>query len=156
MKKGKTAKIPGYKRAKVMYGTVDSVELKSIYLNLQTWVDPKDDNDNWERVVLNMSRSIKHLVLDTIKGRIFSNKFIVDLDLRHSGLRKGKKSFLSLEITLFLNDTDLNFKDRKIKENLKEIINNVFLYEFNNNKYFEFHPTKSSKKEKVLTQIDIM
>ncbi|MDA9279974.1 hypothetical protein N9P74_00275 [bacterium] len=155
MKKGKTAKIPGYKRAKVMYGTVDSVELKSLYLSLHTWVDPKDDNDNWERVVLNMSRSIKHLVLETIKGKLFNKNFIVDFDLRHSGLHKGKKSFLSLEITLFLTDNILDFRDRKIKENLKEIVNNIFKYEFNNNKHFEFHLTKSSNKEKVLTETGI-
>ena len=114
MKKGKTAKITGYKRAKVMYGTVDSVELKSLYLNLHTWVNPKEDSDNWERIVLNMSRKVKHLVLETIKDDIFSKKFIV-----------------------------------------KEIVNNIFKYEFNNNKYFEFHLTKSNNKEKVLTETGI-
>ena len=41
MKKGKTAKIIGFKTAKVTYGTVDSVNFKSIYLNIQTWVEPK-------------------------------------------------------------------------------------------------------------------
>ena len=35
MKKGKTAKIIGFKTAKVTYGTVDSVNFKSIYLNIQ-------------------------------------------------------------------------------------------------------------------------
>ena len=154
MKKGKTAKLTGYKQAKVMYGTVDSVELKSIYLNIQTWVEPKVESDNWERVVLNLSRSIKHLVLETIKGRIFKDKFIVDLDLRHSGLREGKKSFLNLEITLYLSPEDLDFKDRKIKENLKQIANDIFLYEFMNNKYFDFYLTKSKNTKKVLTQID--
>lgn len=155
MKKGKTAKITGYKRAKVTYGTVDSVELKSLYLNLHTWVNPKEDSDNWERIVLNMSRKVKHLVLETIKDDIFSKKFIVDFDLRYSGIYKGKKSFLSLEITLFLTDNGLDFRDRKIRENLKEIVNNIFKYEFNNNKYFEFHLTKSNNKEKVLTETGI-
>jgi hypothetical protein len=155
MKKGKTAKITGYKRAKVMYGTVDSVELKSLYLNLHTWVNPKEDNDKWERIVLNMSRKVKHLVLETIKDDIFSKKFIVDFDLRHSGLHEGKKSFLSLEITLFLTENGLDFRDKKIKDNLKEIINNIFKYEFNDNRYFEFNMTKSNNKEKVLTETGI-
>ena len=41
MKKGKTSKIQGFKTAKVLYGTVDSMELKSIYLNIQTWAEPQ-------------------------------------------------------------------------------------------------------------------
>lgn len=155
MKKGKTSKINGYNRAKVLYGTVDSIDLKSLYLSLHTWVNPKENNDNWERIVLNMSRRIKHLVLDTVNERVFKSNFIVDFDLRHSGLIKGKKSFLSLEITLFLNDDSLDFKSRKIKESLKEIVNNIFIYEFNDNKYFEFNLTKLSNNKKLLIETHI-
>jgi len=35
MKKGKTSKITGYEISKITYGTVDSVLLKSLYLNIQ-------------------------------------------------------------------------------------------------------------------------
>ena len=67
MKKGKTSKIQGFKTAKVIYGTVDSLQLKSIYLNIQTWVEPKKETDNWSRIVLNLSRAIKHSIYDKIK-----------------------------------------------------------------------------------------
>ena len=66
-----------------------------------------------------------------------------------------KYPFLSLEITLFLNDDSLDFKSRKIKESLKEIVNNIFIYEFNDNKYFEFNLTKLSNNEKLLTETHI-
>ena len=102
MKKGKTSKIQGFKIAKVTYGTVDSIELKSIYLNIQTWVEPIKESDNWNRVVLNLSRFIKHTVYNTINNDLFEQKFIVDLDLRSSGLTMGKKSFLNLEVILFI------------------------------------------------------
>ena len=59
MKKGKTSKIKGYEISKIIYGTVDSVSLKSLYLNIQTWVEPKEDNDNWSRVVLNLDLAFK-------------------------------------------------------------------------------------------------
>ena len=101
MKKGKTSKIQGFKLAKVIYGTVDSVNFKSLYLNIQTWVEPKKTSENWTRVVLNLSRQIKHTIFENINKTIFDDKFIVDLDLRASGLMVGKKSFLNLEITLF-------------------------------------------------------
>ena len=96
MKKGKTSKIQGFKTAKTIYGTVDSFELKSLYLNIQTWVEPKEELENWTRVVSNLSRAIRHSVYESVDTEIFDNKFIVDLDLRSSGLSQGKKSFLNL------------------------------------------------------------
>ena len=96
MKKGKTSKINGFKSAKISYGTVDSKEFKSLYLNLQTWVEPKKESESWNRVVLNMNRSIKHSIYQNIDKKIFDEKFIVDMDLRTSGLQLKKKSFMNL------------------------------------------------------------
>lgn len=154
MKRGKTAKLKEYGNAKVMYGTVDSIELKSIYLNIQTWVKPKKETDNWKRVVLNLSRAVKHSVLDIINQQIFENKFIVDLDLRHSGLELNKKSFLNLEITFFMSYPEGDFKDQNIRKHLKEITNYIFDENFIKNEYFTFHLTKSNKNKKVLIQTD--
>jgi len=121
MKKGKTAKIVGFKSAKVLYGTVDSVNLKSIYLNIQTWVEPIKNSENWNRIVLNLSRTIKHTVHENLDFNLFKDNFIVDLDLRSSGLSVNKKSFLNLEINLFLKGEDNDFKSKKIKESLKKL-----------------------------------
>ena len=60
MKKGKTVKLNGYKSFKSSYGTIDSTNLKSIFINIQTWVEPKEDFENWNRVILNMTRKFKH------------------------------------------------------------------------------------------------
>ncbi len=98
MKKGKTSKIQGFGTSKIVYGTVDSINFKSLYLNLQTWVEPIKEPENWTRVVLNLSRSIKHSVFETLDRDLFDENFIVDLDLRSSGLTLGKKSFMNLEI----------------------------------------------------------
>lgn len=149
MKKGKTSKIIGFKNTKVTYGTVDSFELKSIYLNIQTWVEPHKDSDNWNRVVLNQSRSIKHTILRSINHNLFKENFIVDLDLRHSGISLGKKSFLNLEINLFTNIDNLDFKDNSIKESLKELTKNIISSNFNKNDYFEFSITKKTKSSNV-------
>lgn len=146
MKKGKTAKIQNYNFAKVTYGTVDSVNLKSIYLNIQTWIEPKKECDNWNRVVLNMSRAIKHSVHYSINKKVFEEKFIVDLDLRSSGISVNKKSFMNLEINFFIKSNELDFKSKEIKNYLKEISNNVFKEIFYNNEHFSFHLTKKTKK----------
>lgn len=147
MKKGKTSKIQGFNTSKIVYGTVDSINFKSLYLNLQTWVEPKKEPENWARVVLNLSRAVKHSVLESIDKNIFDKSFIVDLDLRSSGLSLGKKSFMNLEINFYLIEDDLDFKSKEIKTNLKNIVTRIYLENFNNNDYFNFYLTKSKKQE---------
>jgi hypothetical protein len=149
MKKGKTSKIVGFKNTKVTYGTVDSFELKSIYLNIQTWVEPHKDSDNWNRVVLNQSRSIKHTILRSINHNLFKENFIVDLDLRSSGISLNKKSFLNLEVNLFTNIDNLDFKDNSLKESLKDLTRNIINSNFNKNDYFKFSITKKTKSSNV-------
>jgi hypothetical protein len=43
MKKGKSVKLNLSNHFKSVYGTVDSKNLKSVYINIQSWVDPKAD-----------------------------------------------------------------------------------------------------------------
>lgn len=145
MKKGKTSFLQGFKTAKIVYGTVDSINLKSLYLNIQTWVEPIYECDNWTRTVLNLSRSIKHSIYESINKQIFDEKFIVDLDLRSSGLNLNKKSFMNLEINFYIIQEDLDFKDEEIKQNLQQITEQIFNDNFLNNQNFNFYLTKKSK-----------
>lgn len=149
MKKGKTSKILGFKIAKITYGTVDSFELKSIYLNIQTWVEPKKDSDNWNRVVLNLSRAIKHSVHNNLNNDLFKENFIVDLDLRSSGISLSKKSFLNLEINLFFKEENLDFKDTNLKENFKSLTKNIINQNFLKNEHFNFSLTKKNKSTEI-------
>jgi hypothetical protein len=149
MKKGKTSKITGFKNAKITYGTVDSINLKSIYLNIQTWVEPIRDSENWQRVVLNLSRAIKHSIYEKIDKEYFEEKFIVDLDLRSSGLNMKKKSFLNLEINLYLREPESDFKSKKMKDNLKKLSKFIFDENFKNNHYFKFYLRKTIKQKEV-------
>ena len=153
MKKGKTSKINGFRTSKVTYGTVDSKEFKSLYLNIQTWVEPKKDSENWTRVVLNMNRSVKHSVFNNLNKEIFDDKFIVDLDLRTSGLHMKKKSFMNLEINLFLTQ-EIDFKSTKLKKYLKNITKEIYSDVFSKNDYFKFYLTKNgnTKPLKVKTE----
>ena len=153
MKKGKTSKINGFRTSKVSYGTVDSKEFKSLYLNIQTWVEPKKEAENWTRVVLNMNRSVKHSVFNNINKELFDDKFIVDLDLRTSGLQMKKKSFMNLEINLYLTQ-EIDFKSVKLKKYLKNITKEIYSDVFNKNDYFKFYLTKNgnNKPLKVKTE----
>ncbi len=144
MKKGKTVKLNQYESLKTSFGTVDSKNLKSLYINLQTWVCPVQESENWERVVGNLSRNIKHSVYQSINSDFFSEKFIVDLDLRTSGIQVNKKSFMNLEINLFTKQ-EMDFKGSQLKEFVKKIIKEIYKDCIIKNDYFTF----SSSKDKL-------
>ena len=154
MKKGKTFQLTGFKTAKVVYGTVDSVNLKSLYLNIQTWVEPIYESDNWSRTVLNLSRGVKHSVYESLNNKIFDTKFIVDLDLRSSGLNLGKKSFMNLEVNFYVIEENLDFKSKQIKDTLLKITNKIYNDNFYDNNYFKFYLTKKIKSVKDTLQTE--
>jgi hypothetical protein len=145
MKKGKSVKLNLFNPIKSVYGTVDSKNLKSVYINIQSWVTPKDDYDNWNRVVSNLGREIKHSVFESINPKLFKEKSIVDLDLRTSGISKGKKSFFNLEINLYTL-CEMDFKCNEIKDSVKTIVKSIYKNNVIQNKYFEF---SNSKKEEI-------
>ena len=134
MKKGKSVKLNLYAPIKSSYGTVDSKNLKSIYINIQSWVCPKNDCENWNRIVGNLSREIKHSVFNSIPQELFLSQSIVDLDLRTSGISNNKKSFFNLEVNLFTND-ELDFKSQELKDGVREIVKNIYQNNIINNKY---------------------
>jgi hypothetical protein len=142
MKKGKSVKLNLYNPIKSVYGTVDSKNLKSLYINIQSWVTPKFEHNNWNRVVCNLSRDIKHSVYNSINTELFKEQSIVDLDLRTSGISHGKKSFLNLEVNLYTTQ-EMDFKSPEIKNSVKQIIKNIFKENVIQNKYFEFSPSKN-------------
>jgi len=142
MKKGKSVKLNLYSPIKSVYGTVDSKNLKSLYINIQSWVSPKFDHDNWNRVVCNLSREIKHSVFNSIDVELFKEQSIVDFDLRTSGISHGKKSFFNLEVNLYTTK-EFDFKSPELKESVKKIIRNIVRDNVIENKYFDFSISKS-------------
>jgi len=153
MKKGKTCKIKGFYTLKSHYGTIDSLELKSIYLNIQTWVEPKENFEHWERIFSTMTRNIKHLVYESLDKEIFKDNFIVDLDLRTSGLQIKKKSFMNLEINLYLKN-HIDFKSLTLKKSVKKIVKEIYVNLFKKNKYFKFFITKNGNKISLKKEIE--
>lgn len=121
-KKGRVNQIDIFTNHKVKYGTVDFNDNKSIYVNINTWVRPKQSELTPEVLVKKLNKDIrKHLhtylsSVDTI------SKYIVDTDLRSSGIKKTKKSFMSSDITLFTNK---NFNE------IGEDVNNLCSYLIN-------------------------
>ena len=106
---------------KTSYGTVDVSSLRSIYVNMSTWVEPIEDSTNWASPIKKVKSQIKHKIHNQLSDTPFRGKTIVDLDLRASGIKKGKRSFLRCEVTLYLKD--LKYGDIKVPCISDSIIN---------------------------------
>jgi hypothetical protein len=149
MKKGKTSKLNVFDDAKCNYGTVDSKELKSIYIVLQTWVEPIREEENWSKITGLIKRQILHTLLEVVDFSTFERKQIVDLDLRTSGIQKNKKSFLNLEITLFVHEKTIDFKSLMLRSKIKKIISSVYYDDLKKSKYFTLSKTKIKETELI-------
>lgn len=149
MKKGKTSKLNIFDDAKCHYGTVDSKELKSIYVVLQTWVEPINDEENWGKITGLIKRQILHTLLEVLDFSTFERKQIVDLDLRTSGIQKNKRSFLNLEMTLFIHDKNIDFKSLILRSKIKKIISSIYHDDLKKSKYFILSKTKSKQTELI-------
>jgi hypothetical protein len=145
MKKGKTSKLNIFDEAKCHYGTVDSKNLKSIYIVLQTWVEPITEQDNWNKITGELKRQILHTLLEVAEPTTFEKKYIVDLDLRTSGIQKNKKSFLNLEITLFIHNQVTDFKSLILRSKIKKILQSIYKDDLQNSKYFTLSKTKTKE-----------
>jgi hypothetical protein len=73
----------------------------------------------------------------------------VDLDLRTSGIQKNKKSFLNLEITLFVHNKTLDFKSLLLRDKIKNILKYVYHDDLKNSKYFILSITKVKEFESI-------
>ena len=142
MKKGKTSKLNIFDDAKCSYGTVDSKNLKSIYVVLQTWIEPLTLDESWNRLVGEIKRQIQHTLLEVVDTQTFERKQIVDLDLRTSGIQKNKKSFMNIEITLFIHNNIHDFKSPILRDKIKKILNCVYNDDLKQNKHFTLSKTK--------------
>lgn len=148
MKRGKTSKLDLFKDAKCYYGSVDTLELKSIFLVLQTWVVPKMEKENWNLTVGSISREIKHKIFELLNRKLFKDNFIVDLDLRTSGIKIKKSSFLNLEIT-FYTKTNIDFKSELLTNEFEKILNEIHTNVLSTSKYFTTQYSKNKEKVKV-------
>ena len=123
---------------------MDSKNFKSLYINIQSWVQPKEYYEDWKRHVSFFNKTIRQVLGDILDLFMFDSKFIVDVDLRTSGIALNKRSFMNLEITLFLKNK-IEFKSIKIKNIVKDLISGVKKEVFEKSKIFDFYLRKTDK-----------
>lgn len=127
----------------VKVGTIDKKVPSSLYLNISTWVDviDYDENKNYERVIRNIDKQIRQYIYNEIDTNIFHRDYIVDFDLRESGLSSSARNFLPIEITFFQKGRR-TFKQENMVLELKEKANYICKEILIKNNNFNFNRKK--------------
>ena len=116
----------------------------NIIVTLTNVFGKKDEfYDNWEKITGHIKRQIQHTLLEVLDFTFFEKKQIVDLDLRTSGIQKGKKSFLNLEITLFIHNKFVEFKSLILRNKIKTLLTAIYTDDLKNCKFFTLNKTKN-------------
>jgi hypothetical protein len=123
VKLGKQIKLPANSHFTAKYGTINALNPQSIFISIHSWASPKH-NLRFHKKLRNLSQNVKHKIDESINFDVFHDKYIVDFDLRESGLQKNKQSFLAIEITLYPKNT-IKFPDTIYDSNITALISNV-------------------------------
>jgi hypothetical protein len=140
MKTGKYIPLGTYNDVKIGYGTVDFKNLKTIYLKLNSWVQPENETDDFDHMIHKSRRKVKEIIYN-LKTPYFKQQSIVDLDIRTKGIKLEKRSFMNLEITLYV-DNQFDVKSKEIKNNIKDILIYVIEDGLSDKKLFNFYKSK--------------
>lgn len=147
MKTGKELKINKFKNYNIVLGSVNNRHPKAVYLNISAWSEPISDSEtNYTRVIRDLNKKIKQSLFNLFDSEldteVLKDRTIVDLDIRESGIKYGKRSFMNCELTLFLN-SEIPINSEKMEPMLDSIINTVISETFEENKSFKFHKKKN-------------
>jgi hypothetical protein len=132
---GKEKKLFKTDSFRVKYGTIDALKLNAVYIDIESWVQPKE-LINFDSNIRITRRNIINALKGSIDKEFFDEHFIVDLDLRSSGMSLTKKSFMFIEVTVYpknVHKFNSELLMRKIKE-LSAIV--ISVVEKNNYKFY--------------------
>ena len=146
MKTGKEVKIEPNKNYNVVLGTVNNKDPKALYINISAWAEPiNDDELNYSRIIRDLDKQVRQNLFNNINKDILTpfikEHTIVDFEIKKSGIRFGKRSFLNCEITLFLKQEN-QINPTFFKTHIETLIASIINQTFENDNYFKFYKKK--------------
>jgi hypothetical protein len=140
MKTGKFIPLGLHKNVKIGYGTVDFKNLKTIYLKINSWVQPENEEENYDNLIFKTRRLIREIIYN-LHDDNFKPQSIVDLDIRTKGIKQEKRSFMNLEVTLYV-EKKFDVKSKETKSSIKNILENIIDNGLTDKNLFNFYKTK--------------
>jgi len=144
MKKGKEVKLSLPYQYNVVTGTVDNKNPKSIYIQISAWGKPKENYiDDYEPIIKQKSKRVKRKLFQILdENDFYKNMSIVDFNMASSGVNYGKKSYMSVEVTLFKKEPLLPINSEKMIPFVTSISEKLITGVFENDETFEYYRKK--------------
>lgn len=143
MKKGKEIKLNLPYEYNITSGTVDNRNPESIYIQISAWGKPKNkEEENFDNLIKQKSKRVKRKVFEVLDVNEFLPKTIVDFNMASSGISFDKRSYMSVEVTLFQRNP-IPINSDKLLPTLNKISEKIITDIFEKDEDFKFYKKKS-------------
>lgn len=146
MKRGKEISLMLPYEYNVVSGTVDNHQPKSIYIQISAWGKPKvDKDDGYDNIIKQKSKKVKQKLHEILKQdeRFHKDRCIVDFNMASSGISFNKRSFMSVEMTLFQKEPFIQVNSEELFPTLRDISSKIITDVFEQDTDFKFYRRKS-------------
>jgi hypothetical protein len=145
MKKGKEITLKTNYQYNVKSGTVDNKNPKSLYLQISAWGKPKNEwIEEYDTIIRKKSKRVKKKLFEVLDGNNFYKDLsIIDFNMASSGIDYNKRSFMSVEITLFKKQPLFSINSNEMIPVMTELSENLIKDVFESDEDFEFFKTKN-------------
>lgn len=142
MKRGKEIKLNLPYDYNVISGAVDNRNPESIYIQISAWGKPKNKEEgNFDSIIKQKSKRVKRKLFEVLDTEQFLPKVIVDFNMASSGISYEKRSYMSVEMTLFQKDP-LPVNSDKLLPTLNKISEKIITDVFEKDEDFKFYRKK--------------
>lgn len=142
MKRGKEIKLNLPYEYNVISGAVDNRNPESIYIQISAWGKPKNkEEENFDSIIKQKSKRVKRKLFEMLDTDQFLPKVIVDFNMASSGISYEKRSYMSVEMTLFQKNP-LPVNSDKLLPTLNKISEKIITDVFEKDEDFKFYRRK--------------
>lgn len=143
MKRGKEIKLNLPYEYNVISGAVDNKNPESIYIQISAWGKPKNkEEENFETIIKNKSKKVKRKLYEVLDTSQFLPNTIVDFNMASSGISYEKRSFMSVEVTLFQKNP-IPVNSEILLPTLNKISEKIITDVFEEDEDFKFYRRKN-------------
>jgi hypothetical protein len=142
MKRGKEIKLNLPYEYNVISGAVDNRNPESIYIQISAWGKPKNkEEEDFDSIIKQKSKRVKRKLFEMLDTEQFLPKVIVDFNMASSGISYEKRSYMSVEMTLFQKEP-LPVNSDKLLPTLNKISEKIITDVFEKDEDFKFYRRK--------------
>jgi len=142
MKRGKEIKLNLPYEYNVISGAVDNRNPESIYIQISAWGKPKNkEEEDFDSIIKQKSKRVKKKLFEMLDTEQFLPKVIVDFNMASSGISYEKRSYMSVEMTLFQKNP-LPVNSDKLLPTLNKLSEKIITDIFEKDEDFKFFRKK--------------